>query len=161
MCSEILLSTLRPIFSLHPPDLVHFARLLCHSATLSVFKMNLVSVLCVLFSLLSLCVFPCVSLHRVTWDVMERLWKTPQNKTSTAGCATQKNSRFYKNCHWVDIHTAVCMGIFFSFIFFKPTFLASVCVKGFFSSELKRLLGFSEVKVTFEQLFMALFYFSP
>lgn len=135
--------------------------LLDFCVTLSVFKMNLVSVLCVLFSLLSLSVFPCVSLHRVTRDVMVRLWKKTQNKTSTAGCATQKNSRFYNNCHCWHSYSSVCMGIFFSFIFFKPTFLASVCVKGFFSSELKRLLGFSEVKVTFEQLFMALFYFSP
>lgn len=44
----------------------------------------------------------------------------------------------------------------------KTTFLARVCVKSFFfSTELERFRGFSEVKVTFEQLFMALFHFSP
>lgn len=153
MCSEILLSILRPIFSLHPPDLVHFARLRCHSETLSVCKMNLVSVLCVLCSLLSLCVFP--SVRRASCALRfngKTVKKKQQNKTKQVQRGVQpmrnmftgkKNSRFCKNWHWVE------------FFFFNSNLFGLCLCEGF----LQRLLGFSEVKVTFEQLFMALFYF--
>lgn len=105
-----------------PADSVHFTRLQCHSETLSVFKMNLVWVVCKLGSLL-------LKTKPVQQNVQ------PVRK---------KNSRFYKSALWVN-----------------ENHLFGPCrCEGFIHTELESFQGFSKVKVTFEQLFMALFHFS-
>lgn len=121
-----------------PTNSVHFARLLCHSATLSVFKMSLVSVVCVPCSLLSLCIFPSVSFHRVTWNALLKK-KNPKQSMYSRICnlwerttpgSTRTVSEFTFIQHWGGLFFSVS---FFLFFFSNENHLFGPCLcDGFF-----------------------------